>query len=218
MSRCPSNRSVRMASASSSNGTGLDSTQLRSRQEGLIEDADGGWLAMQLGWNGGRHPGKDRWELGAGSPGASGHLGIWMSLPSLPSSFSFVSTQLPAPTPAILTHTTMPSTLTFDLTDGIARITVNRPDKLNALNAIVIGELGDAVTRIETDAPYAVSSSPVRGQRRSWPVQTSLSCRASRGGWRKSPGAGGPAGVPSAGALGKTCDRGHQRLCPGRRL
>jgi len=45
----------------------------------------------------------------------------------------------------------MPSTLTFDLTDGIARITVNRPDKLNALNAIVIGELGDAVTRIETD-------------------------------------------------------------------
>jgi len=45
----------------------------------------------------------------------------------------------------------MPSTLTFDLTDGIARITVNRPDKLNALNAIVIAELGDAVTRIETD-------------------------------------------------------------------
>src|SRR5918999_2011862 len=46
----------------------------------------------------------------------------------------------------------MPSTLTFDLTDGIARLTVNRPDKLNALNAIVINELGDAVTRIETDA------------------------------------------------------------------
>jgi enoyl-CoA hydratase len=46
----------------------------------------------------------------------------------------------------------MSSTLTFDLTDGIARLTVNRPDKLNALNAIVINELGDAVTRIETDA------------------------------------------------------------------
>jgi enoyl-CoA hydratase len=46
----------------------------------------------------------------------------------------------------------MSSTLTFDLTDGIARVTVNRPDKLNALNAIVIAELGDAVTRIETDA------------------------------------------------------------------
>lgn len=45
----------------------------------------------------------------------------------------------------------MPSTLNFDLDDGIARVTVNRPDKLNALNAIVIAELGDAVTRIETD-------------------------------------------------------------------
>lgn len=45
----------------------------------------------------------------------------------------------------------MSSTLLFELTDGIARITVNRPDKLNALNAIVIAELGDAVTRIETD-------------------------------------------------------------------
>jgi enoyl-CoA hydratase len=46
----------------------------------------------------------------------------------------------------------MSSTLNFDLTDGIARITINRPDKLNALNAIVIAELGDAVTRIETDS------------------------------------------------------------------
>jgi enoyl-CoA hydratase len=45
----------------------------------------------------------------------------------------------------------MSSTLLFELTDGIARITVNRPDKLNALNAIVFAELGDAVTRIETD-------------------------------------------------------------------
>jgi enoyl-CoA hydratase len=46
----------------------------------------------------------------------------------------------------------MASTLLFELTDGIARITVNRPDKLNALNAIVIAELGDAITRIKTDS------------------------------------------------------------------
>jgi enoyl-CoA hydratase len=46
----------------------------------------------------------------------------------------------------------MSSSLLFELTDGVARITVNRPDKLNALNAIVIAELGDAVTRIETDS------------------------------------------------------------------
>ena len=43
------------------------------------------------------------------------------------------------------------STLLFDVTDGIARITVNRPDKLNALNATVIAELGQAVARVETD-------------------------------------------------------------------
>jgi enoyl-CoA hydratase len=46
----------------------------------------------------------------------------------------------------------MASTLLFELTDGVARLTVNRPDKLNALNAIVIAELADAVTRIETDS------------------------------------------------------------------
>lgn len=46
----------------------------------------------------------------------------------------------------------MPTTLLFDLNNGIARVTINRPDKLNALNATVIAELGDAVTRIETDA------------------------------------------------------------------
>jgi enoyl-CoA hydratase len=46
----------------------------------------------------------------------------------------------------------MPTTLLFELNNGIARVTVNRPDKLNALNATVISELGDAVTRFETDA------------------------------------------------------------------
>lgn len=46
----------------------------------------------------------------------------------------------------------MPTTLLFELSSGIARVTINRPDKLNALNATVISELGDAVTRIETDA------------------------------------------------------------------
>lgn len=44
------------------------------------------------------------------------------------------------------------STLLFDLADGIARVTINRPDKLNALNTTVIRELGEAVTRIEAMA------------------------------------------------------------------
>jgi enoyl-CoA hydratase len=42
-------------------------------------------------------------------------------------------------------------TLLLNVADGIARVTVNRPDKLNALNATVIGELGDAIAAIEAE-------------------------------------------------------------------
>lgn len=42
--------------------------------------------------------------------------------------------------------------LLFDITSGIARITVNRPDKLNALNDAVIAELGTAIDRVGQDA------------------------------------------------------------------
>ncbi len=43
------------------------------------------------------------------------------------------------------------STLLFEVRDGIALVTFNRPDKLNALNDTVIGELGDAARRLESD-------------------------------------------------------------------
>lgn len=43
------------------------------------------------------------------------------------------------------------TTLLFDLADGIARVTVNRPDKLNALNATVIAELDEAVDRVRSE-------------------------------------------------------------------
>jgi enoyl-CoA hydratase len=43
------------------------------------------------------------------------------------------------------------TTLLFDVAGGIARVTVNRPDKLNALNAMVFTELEDAIGRIESD-------------------------------------------------------------------
>lgn len=36
--------------------------------------------------------------------------------------------------------------------DGAAVVTVNRPEKLNALNAAVLGELDDAFRRVESDA------------------------------------------------------------------
>lgn len=43
------------------------------------------------------------------------------------------------------------STLLYELRDGIALVTVNRPDKLNALNDQVITELGEVATRVSTD-------------------------------------------------------------------
>src|SRR5438128_1639407 len=45
------------------------------------------------------------------------------------------------------------SHILFDVDDvGIALITINRPAKLNALSGEVIGELDDAVQRVESDA------------------------------------------------------------------
>lgn len=43
-------------------------------------------------------------------------------------------------------------TILFEARDGIAFVTVNRPDKLNALNDQVMLELADAAERIATDA------------------------------------------------------------------
>ena len=40
----------------------------------------------------------------------------------------------------------------FDVGAGIARITINRPDKLNALNDAVIAELGTAIDQVTGDA------------------------------------------------------------------
>src|SRR5713101_3210054 len=42
-------------------------------------------------------------------------------------------------------------TLLFETKDGIAFITINRPDKLNALNDQVVGELADAAERVATE-------------------------------------------------------------------
>lgn len=45
----------------------------------------------------------------------------------------------------------MYTTLSFSLSERIARITIERPDKLNALNATVIGELGQVAERIASE-------------------------------------------------------------------
>ena len=46
-------------------------------------------------------------------------------------------------------------TLLFDVRDGIATVTINRPDKLNALNDAVIADLDLAVERIASDESIA---------------------------------------------------------------
>lgn len=43
------------------------------------------------------------------------------------------------------------STLLFSLHDGVAVVTINRPDKLNALNDAVFRELAEIVSRAESD-------------------------------------------------------------------
>jgi 2-(1,2-epoxy-1,2-dihydrophenyl)acetyl-CoA isomerase len=43
-------------------------------------------------------------------------------------------------------------TIQFDLSDGIARLTLNRPDRLNSFNVEMHGEVRDALQRVRDDA------------------------------------------------------------------
>ena len=110
------------------------------------------------------------------------------------------------------------STLLFDVADGIARVTVNRPDKLNALNATVIAELGEAVTRIETEP--AVQGAILTGAgTKAFVAGADIAELAGQGPLdgqgEVGPGAGG---VPAAGALRQARHRRGERLRARRRL
>lgn len=52
---------------------------------------------------------------------------------------------------ARLSHMSYRNILFETGSDGVCLLTINRPDKLNALNGDTVGELDDAITRIETD-------------------------------------------------------------------
>ena len=112
----------------------LDSMELEIalllRQAGLIEDADAlVGRPVRLGTGCWQSWGEDSRQSGVRSRVASAQ-------PTF--SFERILNQVLTPD----SRPTMASTLLFELTDGIARVTVNRPDKLNALNAIVIARAG----------------------------------------------------------------------------
>jgi 2-(1,2-epoxy-1,2-dihydrophenyl)acetyl-CoA isomerase len=48
------------------------------------------------------------------------------------------------------------NTIQFDLTDGIARLTLNRPDRLNSFNIEMHGEVRDVLQRVRDDAAARV--------------------------------------------------------------
>ena len=60
----------------------------------------------------------------------------------------------------------------FDVRDGIARITINRPEVLNALDPATYAELTEAFERIERDPDIRSGSSPEPVTRRSPPAPT----------------------------------------------
>jgi enoyl-CoA hydratase len=87
-------------------------------------------------------------------------------------SFSFKIVIFGGVMPAIVTYYNMAfnhlkiisemyQTLLTDLTDGILTITINRPDKLNALNKDVIEELGKALDEVYTNE--AIKSAIITG-------------------------------------------------------
>ncbi len=57
------------------------------------------------------------------------------------------------------------STLLYEKADGIARVTLNRPDKLNALNSTVYKELYDAFETIQNDPEVRVVILTSSGER-----------------------------------------------------
>ena len=42
-------------------------------------------------------------------------------------------------------------TILFDLTDGVARLTLNRPDRLNSFTAEMHGEVADALDQVTAE-------------------------------------------------------------------
>ena len=79
-------------------------------------------------------------------------VGIAQSVPSLktaPARFERPRTFTPV---AVLGAGVSWNTVTLDVADGVARLTVDRPDALNAMNSETLDEIGDAIAEAEREA------------------------------------------------------------------
>ena len=61
----------------------------------------------------------------------------------------------------------------FEVADGVAMITINRPKALNALNSEVMCELYDAAVKCKTDEAIKAVIITARARSPSWPAPTS---------------------------------------------
>lgn len=82
-----------------------------------------------------------------------------------------------------------------DITSGVATITINRPDKRNALNAAVRRAFVAALAKLEEDADVRVATSPAQARSRSSLVQISPNSPGAER-WTSFGSCGGPASIP----------------------
>ena len=64
----------------------------------------------------------------------------------------------------------------FEKKDGVAYLTLNRPDRLNALNSAVLKELDEALAEIDGDAEIRVLVVKGAGEKALPPERTSRRC------------------------------------------
>ena len=110
------------------------------------------------------------------------------------------------------------TTLLFDVRDRVATVTVNRPDKLNALNDATIAELGAAFG--EVAARDDIGGVIITGAgTRAFVAGADIAELATQGAVRRPRArAAGADGLLADRAVGEAGDRGGERLRAGRRL
>src|ERR1700737_7855 len=69
------------------------------------------------------------------------------------------------PAPASDVRGEPPTTLLFSVDGGVAELVLNRPDKMNAMNAVMVSELAQCLDRVQSSGARALL---VRGEGRAF--------------------------------------------------